>query len=49
MVAYAGITGSNKSEDLQKLIQNIKESSDTPLFIGFGVNQKNAKREGSRC
>ena len=43
MVAYAGITGSGKSEDLQELIANVKEASSTPLFIGFGVNEQNAK------
>ncbi len=43
MVAYTGITGSNKSEDLKKLIANVKETSSTPLFIGFGVNEGNAK------
>jgi tryptophan synthase alpha chain len=45
MVAYAGITGSNKSENLDRLIKEVKEISDTPLFIGFGVNQKNAKEK----
>jgi len=43
MVAYAGITGSGKSEDLSSLISNVKEVSNTPLFIGFGVNEQNAK------
>jgi len=45
MVAYAGITGSGKSEDLRELIANVKEASDTPLFIGFGVNEQNAKEK----
>jgi len=45
MVAYAGITGSGKSEDLKELISNVKEYSNTPLFIGFGVNAKNAKEK----
>ena len=45
MVAYAGITGSGKSEDLNELISNVKEFSNTPLFIGFGVNEKNAKEK----
>jgi len=45
MVAYAGITGSGKSEDLKELISNVKETSNTPLFIGFGVNAQNAKEK----
>jgi len=43
LVAYAGITGAHASEDLTKTIQAIKEKSDTPLFVGFGVNEKTAK------
>jgi len=45
MVAYAGITGSGKNEDLTKLIESVKEHSNTPLFIGFGVNEQNAKEK----
>ena len=45
MVAYAGITGSSKSEDLSKIIQSVKEITNTPLFIGFGVNEHNAKEK----
>jgi tryptophan synthase alpha chain len=43
LVAYAGITGAHASEDLSKTIQAIKEASQTPLFVGFGVNEKTAK------
>lgn len=43
LVAYAGITGAHASEDLTKTIQVIKEHSNTPLFVGFGVNEKTAK------
>ena len=43
LVAYAGITGAHASEDLTKTIQVIKECSNTPLFVGFGVNEKTAK------
>lgn len=43
LVAYAGITGAHASEDLTKTIQAIKEYSQTPLFVGFGVNEKTAK------
>ena len=45
LVAYAGITGSGVSEDLTKTIESIKEYSQTPLFVGFGVNEKTAKEK----
>lgn len=43
LVAYAGITGSGQKEDLTQTIQRVKEMSQTPLFVGFGVNEKTAK------
>ena len=43
MVAYAGITGSGASEDLTKVIQNVRSCTNTPLYIGFGVDEKTAK------
>ena len=43
LVAYAGITGADKTEDLSQVISWIKESSDTPVYLGFGVNEKTAK------
>ncbi len=43
LVAYAGITGAHASEDLSHTIARIKEHSKTPLFVGFGVNEKTAK------
>ena len=45
LVAYAGITGANKSEDLSKIITKIKEVTSTPVYIGFGVNTKTAKEK----
>jgi len=45
MVAYAGITGSGQSEDLQPIITSIKEYTQTPVFVGFGVNEKTAKEK----
>ena len=45
MVAYAGITGSGKSEDLTRVINNVREVTDTPLFVGFGVNTQTAKEK----
>lgn len=43
MVAYTGITGSGTAEDLQPFLQSIKKHTDTPVYVGFGVNQKTAK------
>jgi len=43
LVAYAGITGSNTQEDLSEVIQNIRNSTNTPIYIGFGVDEKTAK------
>lgn len=43
MVAYTGITGSGTAEDLQPFINSIKEFSNTPVYVGFGVNAKTAK------
>jgi len=45
LVAYAGITGSGKSEDLQPIIASIKSHSDTPIYVGFGVNELTAKEK----
>ncbi|WP_418185875.1 tryptophan synthase subunit alpha [Aliarcobacter vitoriensis] len=45
MVAYAGITGSGKSEDLSEIIKNIREYTQTPLYIGFGVDEKTCKEK----
>lgn len=43
LVAYAGITGSGQSEELQPIITDIKEFTTTPVYVGFGVNEKTAK------
>ncbi len=43
LVAYTGITGSGKSEDLTKILQDIKSFTQTPVYVGFGVNEKTAK------
>jgi len=43
LVAYAGITGSGTSEDLTQTIEHIREFSDTPIHVGFGVDEKTAK------
>jgi len=45
LVAYAGITGSGQSEDLTQIIADIKASTDTPVYTGFGVNEKTAKEK----
>lgn len=43
LVAYAGITGSQKQEDLSVIIQNIRKYTKTDIYLGFGVNESNAK------
>lgn len=43
LVAYAGITGSGKSEDLGDVLSSIKRHTQTPVYVGFGVNEKTAK------
>jgi tryptophan synthase alpha chain len=45
LVAYAGITGSGISEDLSETIISIRKSTDTPVYIGFGVDEKTAKEK----
>ncbi|HEY9203406.1 MAG TPA: tryptophan synthase subunit alpha [Sulfurimonas sp.] len=45
MVAYAGITGSGASEDLQPILSSIKKYTQTPVYVGFGVNEKTAKEK----
>jgi tryptophan synthase alpha chain len=43
MVAYTGITGSGVAEDLQPFLSDIKKYTNTPVYVGFGVNAKTAK------
>ncbi len=45
LVAYAGITGSAQSEDLSSVIDQIRRHTDTPVYVGFGVNEKTAKEK----
>lgn len=45
MVAYTGITGSGTAEDLQPFLRSIKEFTQTPVYVGFGVNEKTAKEK----
>mgnify|MGYP003615285215 FL=1 len=45
MVAYAGVTGSGREEDLSQIIENIREYSQTPLYIGFGIDEKTCKEK----
>jgi tryptophan synthase alpha chain len=45
MVAYAGITGSGQSEDLSEVINNVRSCTDTPLYVGFGVDENTAKEK----
>ena len=43
LVAYAGITGAGQSEDLQPIVTDIKAFTKTPVYVGFGVDEKTAK------
>jgi len=45
MVAYAGITGADKSESLDAVIEAVREHTRTPLYIGFGVDESTAKEK----
>ena len=45
MVAYTGITGSGASEDLQPFLSSIKKYTQTPVYVGFGVNPKTAREK----
>ncbi|DAB38490.1 MAG TPA: tryptophan synthase subunit alpha, partial [Sulfuricurvum kujiense] len=45
LVAYAGITGSGKAEDLAPTLAMIKRHTQTPVYVGFGVNEKTAKEK----
>ena len=45
LVAYAGITGSGKSEDLAPVLDMIKRHSQTPVYVGFGVNELTAREK----
>lgn len=45
LVAYAGITGAGKSEDLQPVISDIREFTQTPVYVGFGVDENTAKEK----
>lgn len=47
LVAYAGITGSGKSESLDEIISSIREYSTTPIYVGFGVDEHTAKEKAS--
>ena len=43
LVAYAGITGSGKAESLDDIISSIRTNTDTPIYVGFGVDENTAK------
>lgn len=45
LVAYAGITGAGQSEDLQSIITDIKAFTQTPVYVGFGVDEHTAKEK----
>lgn len=45
LVAYAGITGSGKTEDLAPTLEMIKRHTQTPVYVGFGVNEATAREK----
>jgi len=45
LVSYTGVTGSGIATPLDEIIKNVKEFSNTPLYVGFGVNEKTAKEK----
>ncbi len=45
MVAYAGITGSGQEEDLSSIVSNIRKYTQTPIYLGFGVDEKTCKEK----
>jgi tryptophan synthase alpha chain len=45
LVAYAGITGSGQSEALAPVLEMIKRHTQTPVYVGFGVNEKTAREK----
>ena len=45
MVAYTGITGAGTAENLQPFLHSIKKYTKTPVYVGFGVNEKTAKEK----
>ena len=45
LVAYTGITGSGQSEELSPVIEKIRQHSDTPVYVGFGVNPETAREK----
>ncbi|MGP1449529.1 MAG: tryptophan synthase subunit alpha [Wolinella sp.] len=47
LLAYAGITGSGREESLTPSIEAIRECTATPIYLGFGVNEQNARQKAS--
>jgi len=45
LVAYAGITGAGKSEELSGVVASIRKYTQTPVYVGFGVNEATAKEK----
>ena len=44
LVAFAGITGADKSENLQPILECAKSHTKEKIFVGFGVNKETAKQ-----
>ncbi len=39
------LQGQNSPESLESIISDIREFSNTPIYVGFGVNEKSAKEK----
>ncbi len=47
LVAFAGITGADKRENLWPILQKVKSITNTKVFVGFGVNENTAKEKAN--
>jgi len=47
LVAFAGITGADKKEDLAPILQIAKDHTRQKVFVGFGVNRETAKEKAT--
>jgi tryptophan synthase alpha chain len=46
LVAYAGITGADKEEELSEVIEAVRRATSLPVYLGFGVKLENIDRKG---
>jgi len=46
LVAYAGITGANKQEEIGEVIRAVRRATSLPIYLGFGVTPENVMEKG---